>query len=271
MRYIFLLCLSLAVCGTTLHAQRKQLSRAAVDSLRALKNTDNAVSALQFAIDKIDMGAMFETDSAKELKFFFKNISDDVVKISKVTTSCGCTAAHYNTDDIPAGAGGVITIKFNPKGRDGTVDTDAFVYLQGNPNRPSARLVIIGNVVAVDQWERYPVAMGQLRLKRKTVKLDAIETSATMRAERIACVNAGVTPISVHAKLKPAYMQIATEPSVLQPGEEGDLIISVDCGHIHSIPGDTIRQKVPIEGVTCRPSVRTLDITLYKKNKNENR
>ena len=117
MRYIFLLCLSLAVCGTTLHAQRKQLSRAAVDSLRALKNTDNTVSALQFAIDKIDMGAMFETDSAKELKFFFKNISDDVVKISKVTTSCGCTAAHYSTDDIPAGAGGVITIIFNPQGR----------------------------------------------------------------------------------------------------------------------------------------------------------
>lgn len=266
MRYIFLLFLSLTLGAVALHAQRKQLSRAAIDSLRALKNTENTGSPLQFVASKKDMGAMYESDPVTDVKFLYKNISDRVVKISKITTSCGCTVAQYSTDDIPAGASGTIIIKFNPRGRDGTVDTDAFVYLQGD-STPSARLVLAGNVVAADEWGHFPVKMGQLRLKRKQVQIDDVQSGA-MRVERLACVNVGITPVSIGATLQPKYMQIKTEPTVLQPGEEGDLIIAVD-GSAIDFPTDTVRLKIPIEGVVCRPSSRTLDITICKKNENK--
>ena len=211
------------------------------------------------------MGAMSETDSVKEIRFVFKNISDNAVEISKVTTSCGCTVARFNNGAILSGGESDIVIKFYPKGKTGTIDTDAFVYLQGNA-APVARLVILGNVIGDDEWLHLPVEMGALRLKRKSVKM-GVNNSGKIRMERIACANAGITPLTLSAKILPSYVALATEPSILQPGEEGDLVITVDVDEFYSQSNDTVCLRIPIEGVECRPSARVINALLYKNKR----
>lgn len=252
-----------ALCCITVQAQRKQFSRTAIDSLLMLKRMENSHSVLRFSSYKYDMGAMYEEDSVKDIKFVFRNVSDSVVRISKVTTSCGCTVAYFNDNEtILPGDYGDIVISFNPKGRIGTIDTDAFIYLHGS-STPVARLVIYGTVIGDDEWQHLPMEMGKLRLKRKSVAMGVVN-GGTTRIERVACANAGVNPLKISATILPSYVTLATIPSVLQPGEEGDLLIAVDVNDFYSLNNDTVRLKIPVEGVDCRPSERIFNILIYK-------
>lgn len=255
--------LLLGLCCITVQAQRKQFSRTAIDSLLMLKKMENRSSVLRFNSYKYDMGAMYVEDSVKDIKFVFRNVSDNIARISKVTTSCGCTVAYFNDNEsILPGGDGDIVISFNPKGRNGTIDTDAFVYLHGS-STPVARLVIYGTVIGDDEWQHLPVEMGKLRLKRKSVVMGVVN-SGTTRIERVACANAGVNPLKISAAILPSYVTLATVPSVLQPGEEGDLVITVDVDDFYSLNNDTVRLNIPIDGVDCRPAERRVNVFIYK-------
>ena len=46
-------------------------------------------------------------------KFTFTNDGDDVLYITKIKTSCGCTAAEYSTDGIAPGEEGFVKVRYN--------------------------------------------------------------------------------------------------------------------------------------------------------------
>ena len=46
-------------------------------------------------------------------KFEFTNSGDQVLKISNVKPSCGCTAANYTKEEIPAGGTGFVEATYN--------------------------------------------------------------------------------------------------------------------------------------------------------------
>jgi hypothetical protein len=47
--------------------------------------------------------------------FIVKNSGDAQLKIAKVTTSCGCTLASIERDNIPSGGEARLHVTFNPK------------------------------------------------------------------------------------------------------------------------------------------------------------
>lgn len=246
--------------------QTKKFSRAAIDSLQQLKTVVNNLEVLRFDAYSRNLGAMFETDSVREVCFSFRNVSDAPVRILKTTVSCGCTAARFDSVAVLPGEEGTIKIFFNPKGKVGTLDTDAFVYLEGYGDKPVTRLVITGNVIGADEWKHLPVVMGQLRVKRNNIEFTDVANGKYV--ERIVCANAGLSPLRLTAKLLPSYMTLVTAPLVLQPGEEGDIVITVDGGGIPTSDNDTIRVRVVLEGIECNPLERTLYVMINRdKNK----
>lgn len=255
-------CILLFFVCTLASGQTKKLSRAAIDSLQQLKTVVNNQEVLRFDAYCRNLGAMFETDSVREVCFSFRNVSDAPVRIMKTTVSCGCTAARFDSVAVPSGEEGTIKIFFNPKGKAGTLDTDAFVYLEGYGDRPIARLVITGNVIGGDEWQHLPVAMGRLKAKRNIIEFTDVADGKYV--ERIVCANVGLSPLRLTTKLLPPYVTFATEPSVLQPGEEGDIVITVDGDRIPASDNDTMRVRIVLEGLDCRPSERTLHVTINR-------
>lgn len=249
------------LCPLSMSAQVKRLSREAIDSIRNRKVLDEGDAVLAFGIKTIDFGTIYENDSARTFSFPFKNTSAERVVVKSIGANCGCIYSYCEKYEYDPGEEGTLYVKFDPKGRSGTVDKNIFIYTLSN-ELPVAKLTLLGNVVDKNEWRHLPVAMGDLRLKRKMVVFEPIKPGTSPQM-RIPCANVGTSPLSLYSKLLPAYVKFATEPAEIAPGEEADIVITVN--------GDKLPKEgngkcsILVEGVVGGISDRTIEIQFEKQ------
>lgn len=250
---------TLSIGAQTPVQDMRGLTRAQIDSIVHPSVHPEGTRWIQFDQTTSELGTMSENDEPVQRTFTFRNVSGRTLKIARVRTTCGCTVAKYDTVSIAPGATGKVTLTYNPKNRPGTIDVDAFVYLIGE-NRPAARLSLYGEVFDNDMWSHLPYAMGALRLKRKAVSFTELPTKGKPSL-RILCANSGNKALKIHAKLLPGYATLHTEPAVIAPGAEADIVITVDVAKLPA--GDAVlRFPILLEGVSGRPSERTINVTI---------
>lgn len=250
--------------GVTAGAQTplRNLTREQIDSI--MNPTLHAEASKILVADEAsyDLGKLNETDGLVNHTFQLRNVSGKALRIGRVRTTCGCTAANFDTAAIAAGEEVLITLTYNPKNRPGTIDVDAFVYVEGYDRQPMARLLLYGEVLDGDEWRHLPEAMGSLRLKRKEVRFSELpaQGKTTMR---ILCANSGTKPLRLSSKICPPYASLHTVPEVIASGEEADLIISIDVDKLPAKEGE-LRAPLIVEGVGGKPSERTLQIVIER-------
>ena len=84
---------------------------------------------LQFVTgQEINIGTLSEDDEASAYRFVFHNSSKRSIKLTKVTTTCGCTAAQFTQKELNPGEKGEIVLTYHPDGHPGKLYTRAFVY-----------------------------------------------------------------------------------------------------------------------------------------------
>ena len=92
-----------------------------------------------------DFGDIIQ-DSIVTTNFVITNEGSDLLKITKVSASCGCTAAMPEKNELKAGESTNIKVTFNSKGKSGkqnkiiTVETN-------DPKNSSIKLALNGNVI----------------------------------------------------------------------------------------------------------------------------
>lgn len=241
-----------------IQAQVKRLSREAIDSIRNRKVLDGGDAILTFGTKMIDFGTMYESDSARIFSFPFKNNTKEKIVIKEIGSNCGCIYPSYDKTDYNPGEKGCLYVKFDPKGRSGTVDKNIFVYILSH-QMPVAKLTLLGNVVDRNEWRHLPLAMGDLRLKRKKVVFEPVKPG-TRPQMRISCANVGTSPLRLYSRLLPDYVEFSTEPAEIAPGEEADIVITVK--------GDRLPENgngkcsILVEGIEGKISDRTIEIKI---------
>ena len=238
------------------------LTRAQIDSIMNPTLHVEASKTLFVETPSYDLGVLSETDSPMGRTFHLRNVSDRPLRIGHVRTTCGCTAASYDSTLVAPGKEVVITLTYNPKNRPGTIDVDGFVYVEGYERQPMARLSLYGEVLDSDEWRHLPQAMGMLRLKRKEVHFSELPAGGKTTM-RILCANSGVKPLKLTSRILPPYASLHTLPNVIAPGEEADLIITID---VDKLPKKEERIKAPliVDGVGGEPSERTLQLIIER-------
>lgn len=237
------------------------MSRAELDSLMSPQMMQGGDDVLRFEALLQDFGVIYETDSPLTVEYHFVNVSGKPVVITRITTNCGCTATEIGDSLLSPGEKGVVRIKFNPRRRSGTVDTNAFVYTSLSSKEPVAKLTLLGNVIDNDEWNHLPCRMGMLKVKRKEVSFEPVK-AGTAPQQRIPCANVGTVPLRLSSELLPAFVSFGTEPVEIAPGEEGDIVITIN--------GDMLPQNAPrsfsvvVDGVKGRISDRTINVNLEK-------
>ncbi len=101
----------------------------------------NSAAQLIFTETEHDFG---KVPSGPQLMYNFKfvNKGSSKLKIEKITTSCGCTAAATNgKDEYGKGEQGDISVTFNTRGRDGTQEKTLMVF-SNDPQNPQQVLKI---------------------------------------------------------------------------------------------------------------------------------
>ena len=251
-------------CAVTVGAQAplRNLSRAQIDSI--MNPTLHAEAGKTLFVDNssYDLGKLSETDSPVNRTFHLRNVSSNPLRISRVRTTCGCTAAVFDSTFIAPGKDAMVMLTYNPKNRPGTIDVDGFVYIEGNDRQPMARLSLYGEVIDSDVWRHLPQSMGTLRLKRKEVRFAELPSDGKTTM-RILCANSGLKPLKLSSRILPPYASLHTVPAVIAPGEEADLIVTIDVDKLPKKEGE-IQSLLIVEGVGGKPSERTLQIVIER-------
>ena len=241
--------------------ENRLLSREALDSLMSPQVMPNGDRVLAFETLQKDFGVIYEDGSPLAVDYHFVNVSSKPVVITRITTNCGCTVAEIGDSVVAPGKRSVIRVKFNPRRRSGTVDTNSFVYTSLSDKEPVAKLTLLGNVIDNDEWNHLPCRMGTLKLKRKEVVFEPVK-AGTAPQLRIPCANVGTAPLRLSSVLLPSFAAFSTEPLEIAPGEEGDIIITIN-GDM--LPSNAPRSfNVVVDGVRGRISDRIIKVKLEK-------
>ena len=113
------------------------------------KKNDDAPKKPTLSLTEVmyDFGTIGENDGFAEHIFNFKNTGDAPLRISRITTTCGCTQPEWTTDPVQPGGEGIIIITFNPKGRLGNFNKTATVYTNEENGVTRHKLTLLGNVI----------------------------------------------------------------------------------------------------------------------------
>ena len=217
---------------------------------------------LRFDQKELRLGTLSEDDAPLTCRFSFRNVSRKAVTITRVATSCGCTVATFGKAPVNPGGQGEVTLVFHPFQQVGTLNKHAFVYTDRSDTRPTARLTLTGKVLpTANPWAAdYPCAMGsELRVKRATVRFNDV-ADGQVRSERLVCFNSGKKPLKLSALLIPRYATFRTEPDVIAPGTEADIVITIDVNLLPPSAKKEFSFPVVIEGLSVRPTDRTLQV-----------
>lgn len=261
-KYILLITLwgGLTISIPALHAQEwKWMSREEIEAKVHPKLLKQADAILSFDTCRLSVDTLKEEDEPRTVSFHFRNCSQTPVRITRINTSCGCTGAIFSRKPLAPKEESTIQLTFHPKNRPGTVDADAWVYTDISDKAPVARLSLSGYVQASDEWKHLPQSIGHLKLSRRQI---VFPNTGNTQQERIACANSDDQPMKLKALLHPSFITFHTEPAVLQPGQEGDLVITLDRQKLpSSASGEKIISLI-LDGVTGKPSERTIEVII---------
>ena len=219
---ILILCLCLTF---NMQAQIQVLSRAELENVENPSLSDDAAN-LKFKVVSIVADDMTEDGGIKSFTYTFKNIGTDTVHIDRLVTSCSCAVATYTQKSVAPGKEGEIIVKYNPKGHPGRFERKIFVYTGGHKS-PSAVLRLKVNVeVGADVSGTYQIPMGKLRLRRSEIVFNRGEKAV----EKCLCINVSDAPVRIECNkyLLSSALKFKAQPEVLQPGQEGTIIVEYD-------------------------------------------
>lgn len=231
---ILLLWLAVGPVAAPAYAQGEdsRSRRALLDSL-SRPQTSALGEWMVFDASEIDAGEFAEDGGERRFAFSWTNAGGEDVRIVSIMTTCACAVPEYSVDYVAPGERASFDVVYHPKGHPGRFSRRIMVYAsarscEGNaPEKPAAVLELNGRVTpaAAPLWN-YPVEMGDLRLKRDSVAFERGQSSS----ELVVCYNSGEEPLKLGAdtRLLPKAFSFSCTPAVLQPGQEGEIVISYD-------------------------------------------
>lgn len=219
---------------------------------------------LKFDKPHIDAGTMTEDDAPRTYTFVGRNVSRKALHIAEVRTTCGCTSSFVKGNVMLPGDSCQVLITFSPNRYPGTINTGAFLYLKEVEGQPAVKLALTGRVLpGADVWARFPHKMGALRLKQSRLLIDEVQPG-TEPSGRILCGNSGDKALRIRSLFLPPYARLTTEPEVIGPGEEADLVITILADKIPATMPQDFTFPVILEGLDARPSDRTLQVKVSR-------
>lgn len=150
--------------------------------------------------------------SKTEHTFRFQNSGDQPLLISKVRSSCGCTAALLSADRLAPGEWGELKTTFNSKGFQGQVNKTVSVY-SNDPEQPTTRFRLQGEV------------QKELMVRPMRLRFNAGRSKAPFSTS-IKLQNDGSAPLFLsNLKTTSAELQAELSAARLDPGQSAELAV----------------------------------------------
>lgn len=231
------------------------LTREQLDSIMNPTPLSNGDQILEFHSKEYNIGDIYQSESPRPCIFTYKNVGGSDIKITNIKTTCGCTAADYNEEQI--------ILTYSPKGNRGKIDVQAYVYTTASATAPTAILHISGNVINNDKWDYLPYSIGDLRIKRKRVSFNEVKRHQNP-SMAILCANSGDKDITLTARNLPDYAEFKSVPETLPADTEGELILTIDGDKLPQNSNQPLYFTFTIDGVEAQIIEKTIKVTIEK-------
>lgn len=182
---------------------------------------------IEFVETDYDYGTFKEEDGIAIAKFEFKNTGDQPLILNNVRATCGCTTPKWTKEPVLPGSTGTIEAGYDPKGQPGAFVKSINVYSNTQPSVTVLR--IRGTVTAREKTieEKYPRAMGPIRMKTNYVSFGSMLNSDE-KTDELLYVNTSEEPVKVEVYRSPEHIKVKFEPKTVDPGKEGKMIMIYD-------------------------------------------
>lgn len=213
-------------------------------------------AALKFDTERIAAPLMSEDDAPRTFVYSFENVSDEIVRIKRITTTCSCVTAVCSSEQIGSGEKAEISVRYNPQGHPGKFERRIFVYTQDG-NAPTAILTLAVEVEdGADLSGIWKVPMGNVRLRRKEVSF----SKGSAGVETLRFINVSGKPLDLECDrmMLPACLEVSFEPTTVKNGEEGTIVIAYNPAK--GIARD--RMQVLLKGTGLPPSQSSITVKL---------
>lgn len=181
----------------------------------------NANSTIAWDKSEHNFGIIGEDDGLSNTIFSFTNTTKQPVLITRVTSTCGCTAAEYTPHAIKPGEQGEIKVAFSPQGHPGIFHKAIQVYFQDQVL--TKRLFVRGEVIngRKRKFAGYPFIIGEIQLKTNYLRFK--KKLNRQQVQSILIINSSNR--SVHYSIQSELNGINAQflPKELKAGEEGEI------------------------------------------------
>jgi hypothetical protein len=244
----------------SLSAQLDRLpSRRELDSLAHPKLSTTANRGIAAQRATIELGKIVDAQSIRA-EFELRNNTTKSVAITQLRSTCSCLKIVTRPTTLLAGQSITLEVEFNPKGRSGKFSQEVLVYTSLDGSYPTERLTLCGTIESSSRFPHLANRIGSLYLSRRSVCLNNI-TPGTTRSESISVANGGEQSLRLWAKPLVDGLKFSLSPATLQPGQEGEIVISYTATEE---PTRELETLLIIEGCEGRPTERTIKVTIMK-------
>ncbi|MCU0458847.1 MAG: DUF1573 domain-containing protein [Bacteroidales bacterium] len=180
----------------------------------------HAQPRLNFASTRHDYGTIKEEAGKQEAVFAFTNTGDSVLVLTRVQSSCGCTASDYTKSPVPPGGKGFVTAVFDPKGYNSRFAKSITVYSNAKP--AVTVLIIEGTVTPREKSveELYTFAVGPVRFQSNHLAFTTTKKNEK-KIRVMPVINTSKEAATVEFEGLPAHLKLKVSPATLKPGEKG--------------------------------------------------
>lgn len=160
------------------------------------------------------------------VEYTITNTGNEPLVLTEVEPSCACSIANWTKSPIAPGEKGNIHVSFDAEAL-GHFDKSVIIYSNATPHL--AYLHFTGEVVREIKnfTKTYPFLIGRIRLNKST--LDFPDANRGDRPKlKIGVVNLSDQPYAPVLMHLPSYLEIKVQPRVLQKGEKGAIILTLN-------------------------------------------
>ena len=163
--------------------------------------------------------------------YSFTNTGTTPLVISNVTTSCGCTKAHWSQDPIPAGGKGEVTATFDAEAL-GKFYKEVGIYCNASP---TPIYVDFTGEVTADPGNysfTHKYAFGPIRLDKDELDFEDVSrgNDPVIELKVANTSNKTYSPVLMHL---PPYLEAKASPEVLSRGKTGTITVTL---HTSKLP-----------------------------------
>lgn len=171
-----------------------------------------------------DFGNINQNDIVKH-SFTITNTGDDVLKISDIRASCGCTAATPDKNELKPGESTQLLVTFNSKGRKGP-QTKTVNLKTNDPNNPNLTLMIKCNIIVKEDDKNK--AGAQIYFPETEHDFGKVKEGEVVKYE-FKFENKGTQPLVIkNVKTSCGCTAAVTSEKDVQPGQSGTIKVDFD-------------------------------------------